>query len=31
MRRPGGLIANLGGGSIHSQAGVTIYPFKDML
>jgi carotenoid cleavage dioxygenase-like enzyme len=24
MRRPGGMLANLGGGSIHSQAGVTV-------
>lgn len=31
MRRPGGLIANLGGGSPHSQAGVTVYPFNDRL
>jgi carotenoid cleavage dioxygenase-like enzyme len=31
MRRPGGLIANLGGASLHSQAGVTVYPFKDLL
>jgi all-trans-8'-apo-beta-carotenal 15,15'-oxygenase len=31
MRRPGGFIANLGGGSLHSQAGVTVYPFKDLL
>ena len=31
MRRPGGVLANLGGGSIHSQAGVTVYPFKDIL
>jgi all-trans-8'-apo-beta-carotenal 15,15'-oxygenase len=31
MRRPGGLLANLGGGSPRSQAGVTVYPFKDLL
>ena len=31
MRRPGGLLANLGGGSVHSQAGVTVYPFQDIL
>jgi all-trans-8'-apo-beta-carotenal 15,15'-oxygenase len=31
MRRPGGMLANLGGGSVHSQAGVTVYPFKDIL
>ena len=31
MRRPGGLLANLGGGSPRSQAGVTVYPFKDIL
>src|SRR3984885_8331249 len=31
MRRPGGLIANLGGGSVRSQAGVTVYPFQDIL
>src|SRR5579872_1118095 len=31
MRRPGGFIANLGGGSVHSQAGVTVYPFKELL
>ena len=31
MRRPGGMLANLGGGSIHSQAGVTVYPFNDIL
>jgi all-trans-8'-apo-beta-carotenal 15,15'-oxygenase len=31
MRRPGGLVANLGGGSAHSQAGVTVYPFNDLL
>ncbi len=31
MRRPGGLLANLGGGSARSQAGVTVYPFKDIL
>lgn len=31
MRRPGGVLANLGGGSIHSQAGVTVYPFKNTL
>ena len=31
MRRPGGVLANLGGGSIRSQAGVTVYPFKDIL
>jgi all-trans-8'-apo-beta-carotenal 15,15'-oxygenase len=31
MRRPGGLLANLGGGSPRSQAGVTVYPFKDVL
>jgi all-trans-8'-apo-beta-carotenal 15,15'-oxygenase len=31
MRRPGGLIANLGGGAVHSQAGVTVYPFQDLL
>jgi all-trans-8'-apo-beta-carotenal 15,15'-oxygenase len=31
MRRPGGLIANLGGGSAQSQAGVTVYPVKDKL
>ena len=31
MRRPGGLLANLGGGAIRSQAGVTVYPFKDIL
>ena len=31
MRRPGGMLANLGGGSIHSQAGVTVYPFHDIL
>jgi all-trans-8'-apo-beta-carotenal 15,15'-oxygenase len=31
MRRPGGLLANLGGGSVRSQAGVTVYPFKDLL
>lgn len=31
MRRPGGFLANLGGGAVHSQAGVTVYPFKDLL
>jgi all-trans-8'-apo-beta-carotenal 15,15'-oxygenase len=31
MRRPGGMLANLGGGSVHSQAGVTVYPFHDIL
>lgn len=31
MRRPGGLIANLGGRSIRSQAGVTVYPFNNNL
>ena len=31
MRRPGGLLANLGGGSPRSQAGVTVYPFNDLL
>jgi all-trans-8'-apo-beta-carotenal 15,15'-oxygenase len=31
MRRPGGMLANLGGGSVHSQAGVTVYPFNDIL
>lgn len=31
MRRPGGLIANLGGGSTRSQAGVTVYPFGELL
>src|SRR5260370_29918328 len=31
MRRPGGLIANLGGGAVRSQAGVTVYPFQDIL
>jgi len=31
MRRPGGFIANIGGGSVHSQAGVTVYPFKELL
>jgi all-trans-8'-apo-beta-carotenal 15,15'-oxygenase len=31
MRRPGGVLANLGGGPHSSQAGVTVYPFKDML
>jgi all-trans-8'-apo-beta-carotenal 15,15'-oxygenase len=31
MRRPGGLLANLGGGSARSQAGVTVYPFQDIL
>ena len=31
MRRPGGMLANLGGGPARSQAGVTVYPFKDKL
>jgi all-trans-8'-apo-beta-carotenal 15,15'-oxygenase len=31
MRRPGGMLANLGGGPIRSQAGVTVYPFNDKL
>jgi len=31
MRRPGGFIANLGGGAGHSQAGVTVYPFNERL
>src|SRR6516165_9031457 len=31
MRRPGGFMANLGGGSGRSQAGVTVYPFKELL
>ncbi len=31
LRRPGGVLANLGGGSIHSQADVTVYPFNDIL
>jgi all-trans-8'-apo-beta-carotenal 15,15'-oxygenase len=31
MRRPGGMLANFGGGSVHSQAGVTVYPFNDIL
>src|SRR5579863_2492889 len=31
MRRPGGMFANLGGGSVHSQAGVTVYPFNNIL
>ncbi|MBV8652517.1 MAG: carotenoid oxygenase family protein [Alphaproteobacteria bacterium] len=31
MRRQGGLIANLGGGSVRSQAGVTVYPFDNGL
>jgi all-trans-8'-apo-beta-carotenal 15,15'-oxygenase len=31
MRRPGGMLANLGGGPVRSQAGVTVYPFNDKL
>lgn len=31
MRRPGGLLANLGGGAVRSQAGVTVYPFGELL
>jgi all-trans-8'-apo-beta-carotenal 15,15'-oxygenase len=31
MRRPGGVLANLGGGHTRSQAGVTVYPFNDRL
>jgi all-trans-8'-apo-beta-carotenal 15,15'-oxygenase len=31
MRKPGGMLANLGGGSPMSQAGVTVYPFRDAL
>jgi all-trans-8'-apo-beta-carotenal 15,15'-oxygenase len=31
MRRPGGLIANFGARSMRSQAGITVYPFKDLL
>ena len=31
MRRPGGMLANLGGGPARSQAGVTVYPFNDKL
>ena len=31
MRPSGGLIPSLGGGSAHCQAGVTVYPFKDLL
>ena len=31
MRRPGGMLANLGGGPVRSQAGVTVYPFNDIL
>jgi all-trans-8'-apo-beta-carotenal 15,15'-oxygenase len=31
MRRPGGMLANLGGGATRSQAGVTVYPFNDTL
>jgi all-trans-8'-apo-beta-carotenal 15,15'-oxygenase len=31
MRRPGGMLANLGGGAPRSQAGVTVYPFNEKL
>src|SRR6202046_1466881 len=31
MRKPGGMLANLGGGATRSQAGVTVYPFNDKL
>jgi all-trans-8'-apo-beta-carotenal 15,15'-oxygenase len=31
MRAPGGVFANLGGGKISSQAGVTVYPFNGAL
>src|SRR6516165_525139 len=31
MRRPGGMLANLGGGHTRSQAGVTVYPFNNKL
>lgn len=30
-RRPGGMLANLGGGVDHSQAGVTVYPVNNRL
>jgi all-trans-8'-apo-beta-carotenal 15,15'-oxygenase len=31
MRPPRSLIPRFGGGSAHCQAGVTVYPFKDIL
>ena len=31
MREPGGMLANLGGGTFSSQAGVTVYPQGGML
>jgi all-trans-8'-apo-beta-carotenal 15,15'-oxygenase len=31
MRKPGGMLANLGGAATRSQAGVTVYPFNDKL
>jgi all-trans-8'-apo-beta-carotenal 15,15'-oxygenase len=31
MRRPGGVLANLGGAMPQTQAGITVYPFNDDL